>query len=308
MNGKAAQQKRLVIWHISDQRRGHDNQGLGLIQALKKLRDCEDYKLQAIPAARLILPLISGNFAKAYNLPQPRLIIAAGRRTHLSMLCAGRSTGAKTAVIMNPDLPYSWFDLCLIPAHDNPPARNNIITTEGPLNRINPSFEHDEGRGLILIGGKSRHFIWDQAGLLSQVDRLTDAPGIQWLISDSPRTPASTSDALRNLQKDNVCYLSHQDTGGDWLPARLAESGEVWISEDSMSMIYEALTSGARIGLFDLPVRQGGRLARVKKGLASRNFITTFEQWSQGKSLTPPPEILNESDRCARLLLERLAL
>ncbi|NIO88165.1 MAG: nucleoside-diphosphate sugar epimerase, partial [Candidatus Aminicenantes bacterium] len=79
-------------------------------------------------------------------------IIGAGHGTHFPMLCAQRARGGKTIVIMKPGLPYSWFDYCLIPEHDKPPRKKNIITTRGAINTITPTNNHSIDQGMIMIG------------------------------------------------------------------------------------------------------------------------------------------------------------
>ena len=57
------------------------------------------------------------------------------------------------------------------------------------------------------------------------------------------------------LDRAEFQCVPYASTDSDWLPARLSEAGEVWVSEDSVSMIYEVLTAGAQLGL--LKVQRG---------------------------------------------------
>ena len=74
-----------------------------------------------------------------WTLPTPDLLLGAGHHTHLSLLAARRIRGGKVVVLMRPSLPPGLFDLCLIPEHDAPPARPNVLATRGALNRIQPA-------------------------------------------------------------------------------------------------------------------------------------------------------------------------
>ena len=92
----------------------------------------------------------------------------------------------------------------------------------------------------------------------------------------------------------------HGETGRDWLPQRLAEAAEVWVTEDSVSMIYEALSSGARVGLLPVPsLKKAGRVARGIARLVEEGFVTRFTDWSPAAGLAAPPRVLREADRCA---------
>jgi hypothetical protein len=73
-------------------------------------------------------------------------------------------------------------------------------------------------------------------------------------------------------------------------------------------MIYEALTSGARVGLLPMPrLVPGSRVVRGVDSLVADGFLTPFENWLKNQRIAPPPEVLNEADRCARLVVDRMA-
>jgi len=306
LNASAA---RLVVWHISDGRRGHDNQCLGLVQALQQLRPCDYFKINRPPLPHLLLSLLRRRFPADESLPVPDLIIGAGHDTHASMLCARLIRGGRTIVLMQPSLPATWFDVCLIPAHDQPRASPKIIITEGALTRIAPSDNHDPGTGLVLIGGPSRHHLWDPDRLQMQINAIAEKYSlVNWLISDSPRTPPATSRMLAQIRQDNVSYACHQDLDPAWLPAQLARAGQAWITEDSVSMIYEALTAGAAVGLLEVPAKHRHRITHIPAQLKARKMVTLFQDWKTGAPIKKPPVVLNESARCAELLLQKFAL
>ena len=60
---------------------------------------------------------------KKYNLDKrlikPDIAIGAGHKTHLYLLAIKRCFGAKIVVILKPSLPLKFFDLCVIPKHDD---------------------------------------------------------------------------------------------------------------------------------------------------------------------------------------------
>ena len=158
-----------------------------------------------------------------------------------------------------------------------------------------------------MVGGPSRHYAWDDASLLEQIDLiLKKSEGIIWHITDSPRTPVSTSDALGNLKLPGVTFHSYKDTGPYWVTNQLLDSGYVWVSEDSMSMIYESMTAGAAIGILSVPAIKQNKISLSINRLADNEMITRFDDWRNGKQLSPCPEIFDEADRCARELLDKI--
>jgi mitochondrial fission protein ELM1 len=276
------------------------------MQALEAITACSRYELAAPPAARALLGLITGRAPFAADLPDPDLIIGAGHGTHLAMLCARRARGGQTVVLMRPSLPLHLFDFCLIPEHDNPPARPNVIPTRGPLNTITPAARREKGAGLILIGGPSRHYRWDSNAMLEQVRALIADPERHWRISDSPRTPGDTRRDLAALAGAGREYIPYDRCAPGWLEEQMARAEVIWISRDSMSMLYEALTSGAAVGLLNVPSRRESRLTHAAGDLIEAGLVTPIQAWLSGAQPVPSPAPLNEARRCAALLLAKV--
>ena len=88
-------------------------------------------------------------------------------------------------------------------------------------------------------------------------------------------------------------------------PARWRAGRDVWVTEDSVSMIYEALTAGCRVGLLPLPRKSAGRLHRAVDRLIEEGFVCGRNDLDAGMELPAPPRTLDEANRCAGLLLEK---
>jgi len=181
------------------------------------------------------------------------------------------------------------------------------VLTRGALNRIPEELPPKLGRGVILIGGPSKHHGWDDVLLLDAVHEVVKAqPELTWVVADSRRTPASFFSTLasRGLKAE---LMPHQRTTPDWLPAQLLEAKEVWATEDSISMVHEAVTARARTGILPVPARRkSGRVYGAIKHLETDGYAMSFEDWlARGRKL-PPPKPLHETARCADIVLERL--
>jgi len=292
-----------VIWRISDGKPGHDSQSKGLVKALNLIKPCDCHDIKLVDKKPGLLDLILKKFPTTEEFPDPDMIIGAGHETHLPLLCAKRARGGKTIIIMNPSIPVSWFDFCFIPEHDNPKMADNVLTTKGAINCITPSTEQANDRGLILIGGPSRHFHWDNEYILQQLKEiLTTHADIKWEISDSPRTPEITKNLLATLREPNAEYKNYSSTGAAWVARRLDRAANAWVSMDSVSMIYESLTSGAAVGILEVPTRSPGKLTNNIAGLVEDNMVTPFSKWQNQRKLNQPPVLLNEAKRCAERL------
>ena len=296
-----------ILWRIVDGRSGHDNQSRGLARALGLLAPCLCHNIRAGDLRFGLMYLALRRYPPGEGLPDPDLIIGAGHATHLSLLCAKRARGGRTVVIMKPGLPLSWFDVCLIPEHDEPPPHPRVCITRGALTALSGGGIHAPDQGVILVGGPSRHCRWDNDSLLAQIRTILECqPRVTWHITDSPRTPPATRAALDLLKYPNGKFISHKNTDSDWVSVKLSASGSAWVSADSLSMIYESLSSGAATGVLSVPTEADSKIGRSVEALRKKGMITCFADWDRGARLTPPAETLNEAERCARFLLDGL--
>jgi hypothetical protein len=293
----------LTVWRFIDGKPGHEKQSLGLVSALSRMAAV---RLHDLAPRGGLLDWLLGRFPAGSDLPDPDLLVGAGHACHFPLLAAQRARGGRTIVLMRPSLPTNLFDLCIIPEHDHPLRRPNVIVTLGALNAARPS-EHDRtNRGLILVGGNSSHYAWDSLSITRQIiDIVTSTPDTAWRLTTSRRTPADFVAQLERQEFPNLEIWTHETTPPGWLENALRESDRVWVSEDSVSMLYEALTAGASTGLLRLPTPGTGRVADGVQRLIDDGWITPYSTWRQTNRLIPPPAPLDEAARCARIVLER---
>lgn len=301
MSGMNDNQQAYVIWSINDGKAGHLQQIKGLIKALSRELPVVEVEMRAVPGVQALSYLLAGTFPPGERYPAPNLIIGAGHATHLNILAAKRAYGGKTVVLMKPSLPRCFFDLCLIPQHDGVAPSKSVILTQGALNTMQGTGDRDPGTGLILLGGLSRHYQWRDGEILASVGQLAaDMPQVHWILTTSPRTPASLLVGLDQLKLANLQVVPFQQTTQGWLSDVLGRAGQVWVTPDSVSMVYEALTSGVGVGVFDLPKKRSSRVVRGLDRLAQTGWVTRFRNWQPGQSLPRLTRELNEAGRCAK--------
>ena len=85
----------------------------------------------------------------------------------------------------------------------------------------------------------------------------------------------------------------------------LQQSGRVWVTCESMSMIYEALTAGAAVGLLELCEKRRSRVVQSAASLIEKGLVAAWSAWRDGAGLTPPSSPLCEADRCADEVIRR---
>lgn len=299
----------ITIWRFFDGKAGHRNQILGLSEGIGRRCPVICHDIPITDRIRGLKSLLPGRLGLLDALPLPALLIGAGHATHIPLLAARRRFGGKIIVLMKPSLPLWMFDACLIPAADGlRRIPTNVIVTEGALNRVQPSATLDPRRGLILIGGPSAHFGWSDEGVLSQVAAVINgSPEIEWTLTTSRRTPPSFMARWNSIGLRGQMIPVDQ-TDPDWLPAQLQTAGNVWVTNESVSMICEALTSGAAVGIVHLNKTRNSRVTRGIDSMISRGLVTPFEQWKSSRLLSGPSTTLNESLRCADLIVERLLM
>ncbi len=294
----------LTLWRITDGKAGHDSQTTGLCDAIKKLKDINCFDIKAESAFSNFKNFLRNQFPLGQDLPDPDLIIGAGHGCHLTILSAKKARGGKTIVLMKPSLPLSLFDLCIIPEHDQIKDKNNVITTKGAINPVQFNENKSNNTGLFLIGGPSKHYYWDEKDLIRQIKEIIkQTPDIRWAIADSPRTPKKTLSLLTGL--NNIETLSYKNTDSDKLRGFIFKSSTIWVSEDSVSMIYESLSSGAAVGLLNVKQKTKNRISDSIDTLINERQLTSFSSWEKMNELLLPANKFNEADNCVKQLLER---
>lgn len=295
-----------VIHIVSDGKPGHLAQSRGLAEAIARRR-----------AVQVVEHDASGDADRALAEDEAAgtgggLVLAAGRRACRAALRFKRASGLPAVALMDP----GWwmrrrFDLCVIPKHDAVAERGNVVVTEGALNGVVPAADASPNEGLILIGGPSKHHGWQAGAIERQVEAILERDAsMRWTATDSRRTPQATRDGLQALAAqsgDRLAYCPAAQTPRGWVAQQLARCGVCWVTEDSVSMVYEALTAGARVGLLPVSRKPGkpGRVVRGVDGLIERGWVGTFADWSAGGALPAERPALAEADRVASLIIER---
>ncbi len=294
--------KPAVIWRISDNKPGHDSQSIGLSNALARLVSSPVQTLPALSTFAAIQQLIS----RQTLAPAPDWIIGAGHRTHLTLLALQRSYNARAVVLMRPSLPAAWFYACIIPAHDQPRPRDNVFISDGALCPIisPPPNATRSGENMILIGGESPHFDWDNQHVIQQIYHILQKSTLhgqpRWLLTTSRRTPSSFLNQLP--VHPHLHIVPFEATPKGWLADRLLHAPQAWITADSVSMIFEAITAGCGVGVIEL-LQGRGRIARNISHLQQQGRILRSQDYQNNTAPPVSPEF-NEAERAAHWLID----
>jgi mitochondrial fission protein ELM1 len=317
--------KSLAIVVFFDGRLGHEKQTTGILQALADITPVEVISEKIVdPSALHTLKnwtdyLLSSRLSSREKDDQRLdLIIGTGTHTHIPMLllkkeyCSTGSSDPRVVTCMTPELSLlNKLDLCCIPQHDEPALKQNVFETIGPPNTVKFSGRHDADKGLIMVGGEDpKSHTWDSRTIAAKISNIINSePEKIWTVTSSPRTPAETCHILEEMADSlpTVSFYRSTSTPAGWVEEQYAANLTVWVTADSMSMIYEALTAGCSVGI--LPVqwkKTANKFQRSIDYLAAKKMVVEYENWLAGdKAETAGMQPLNESRRCAEEILRR---
>lgn len=317
--------KPLSIVAYFDGRAGHEKQTRAILQSLANITGtsliCKNVPVSAVTYCKnwsaYLLAFLQSPRTKNFVTPVD-LIIGTGTYTHLPMLLEkntrekiyGKPVRVVTCMSPEPFL-LSKFDLCCVPAHDSFSPRENIFVTLGPPTPEIVEKKHESGRGLILVGGvdKKSHR-WNSQAVTGQIQTIVQKnPLLHWTISSSPRTPDDTSRELENMASslEQLSFFRSEDTPAGWVEEQYAVNRTVWVTADSISMVYEALNAGCSVGVLPVEWLQGeNKFQKSLNSLREKKMIIEFSQWQAGAEMPDPPAApFNEALRCAREILRR---
>ncbi|WP_105103233.1 ELM1/GtrOC1 family putative glycosyltransferase [Microbulbifer pacificus] len=292
----------LTIWRFMDGNRAHEKQSAALVSGVRSCLGAGAVDCRDLSCSEFAVPLWGELPEQLHQLPKPDLIVGVGHRSHWAVLRARRVFGGRSVIILKPSLPLTWFDFVIVPEHDCPPPLPNVILTRGALTEPLPEEPFEPGRALLLFGGPSKHFHWDTAKVSSAADQLLRLP-LRWVVSDSRRTPEQM---LAHCADSGAELWPWRECPSGWLADQMARAGQIWVTGDSISMIFEALQSRARVGVITLPSRRPRNKIR---GAVQRLLDDGLVREWRGGEMTPFPAVprapFSQQVSCARALLRR---
>ena len=288
-------QKEIIIWRFLDGKIGHEKQSLALVKFLKIETKTKLFNIGISNLASIFL-----KYKKLIKLPKPDLIIGVGHKVHLSVLISKIIFGGKSIIIMKPTIPINWFDLCIIPEHDEYKGKGLIYRTKGALcdGEINV-VEKNTKKSLILIGGISKNFVWDSEYIFEQIEKLiSNNSSTKFLLSISRRTPEDFIVKLKALKNMNLIIIPMKDQEENWLENQFKKTKITWITEDSISMIYESLTAGQLVGILKQKKSNNKRIENSLNILRNQGYIF-YDKDGNYKIQNKIKIFPNEAKKCA---------
>lgn len=213
----------------------------------------------------------------------PLLVVSAGSETYYANRVLAKQLAARSVALMWPGGYRPDFDLIVAQQHDQPPARDNLL--ELPVNLSAPVAEglvekpsQGEPSIAVIIGGPSRHFGLDPGHLERQLQQVFQLfPGGDFLVTTSRRTPPEVERLVERLP---FRYrLVYSKTQLNPVPDFLAIAEYVFITEDSTSMISEAVCYGqAHVEILELEkTSPRNKVATMLNALVEQGCLHRFD-------------------------------
>ena len=266
------------IVYVSDGKAGHRSQAVGLYKAMQR-QSADEVTFEEILIDQLpIFSLFSAIFKKniAALKQQPDYVFGVGSHTQLRVLLLGKVfPQAKTVILMKPNFPVNWFDYAIIPEHDGVDASEHVITTQGALNPIVNEQRHQPNRFLIALGGSSKRHHWNEEKVLDAIQQIVNLhPQAEIILTTSRRTPEEFLAHLNEKSfKSQLKIFPVEKTPQGWIFEEMQKAEAVWVTEDSVSMIFEALTAGCQVGIIEIDRLKSDRITQLLDQLLTQALL-----------------------------------
>ena len=213
----------------------------------------------------------------ALKKAHPDLVISCASNLANINLALARENLAKSICIMNPGLAgIKGFNLVIMPKHDRPPKRKNIVVTLGALNVIDEDYLKRQAEILeaniggigkkksicLLIGGDTNKYKMTKS-IIQRLSREIKKTSLDLdadiLITTSRRTPDAIEELLRqefaNFNNCRLLVIANEKNIPQAVGGIMAIADFIVVSAESISMVSEAASSGKHTGVFKLKPR-----------------------------------------------------
>lgn len=205
----------------------------------------------------------------------PDYIVSSGSSLAPINFILARENMAKSIVNMRPSiLSTNRFDLVIMPQHDRPPRRKNVVTTDGALNIIDQDYLKEQAKNLVEVSGVKYELLGSYIGLLvggdtknfrlskelvleviKQIKLASQALPANILVTTSRRTSKEieklVKDEFNNYPACKILIIANENNIPWAIGGILGLSRLVVVSPESISMICEAVASERYVLVFN---------------------------------------------------------
>lgn len=214
---------------------------------------------------------------------KPDIVISAGSSLAALNVLLSRYNLCRSITAMRPSfLPTHDFDLVVMPRHDRPPRKKNIVITEGALNLSDRhgSLADAAGNSIgLLIGGDAKNFTLSAQDIKEvsvQVKAAAQKLNMDILVTTSRRTSAEIESVVKQEFTDypacRLLIIANEKNTPEAVGMIFQASRIIVVSPESISMVSEAAASGRYAVVFDAP-GLGIKHRRFLENLCVKKYI-----------------------------------
>lgn len=316
---------------LDDGKAGHLNQSLAVAEGMRKVRADQGYRPEDTsivvvkvkfksPAKRFLLGA-SASFAtwrchgcmrcmkgclekETYETlmrTYSDFVVSCGSSLAGVNIFMSKENNARNVVIMKPNIfmGLKKFTLALIPEHDRPAKRKNVVSTVLAPNLVNEDKVRKDGEILarrvrvaeagavgVFVGGDNPEYALTESLTASLALGLIDfcgKSGADILMTTSRRTPAASEKILKDEAKASgkfkLLVVANEKNPPETVGGILSMSKILLVSAESISMVSEAVASGKPVIAFRLAKKKVGitKHERALAALEAKGYITVCD-------------------------------
>ncbi len=211
--------------------------------------------------------------AKTIECAGADFVISTGASLVPLNLCLARENRGKSVVVMKPPFPYGLcrYDLVVVPEHDTgiipEQSIRMLLTPSAPAaefsgdvqNVLRQQIRNPEKVGIALfLGGVTRRYGMplDAVKRLFKALEKNDAAACDYLVTTSRRTPEEVCSFLKagrsRFVKCQTMIIASEDARPGVVESMIQLAETLVVTEDSISMISEAVSSGKSVVVLSL--------------------------------------------------------
>jgi KDO2-lipid IV(A) lauroyltransferase len=283
---------------LNDGKAGHLNQSLAVAKAIQKARttqgfDLDDTKIEIVDVrfknsfARASLTVAAAYAtwrchgcmrcmrlaltAQCYDKlmsTYAEFVVSAGSGLAPVNVFMAKENSARNVIVMAPPFPITRlkFDLAIVPRHDDPPNCANVVITKMAPNLLGEKMPRPASDTLgALIGGDNPEYSLTgdiSRAAVSAIKSFTASSGAGLSLTTSRRTPKAVEAIVKNALKGDArlrtLVIASENNPPDTVKNILSESRVVVVTEESISMISEAVSAGRKVVVLKLAKNRPG--------------------------------------------------
>lgn len=205
------------------------------------------------------------------------IVIGAGSRAQLEMLRFKeyfeykQIKKLKIISVLSPSIHKGYFDVICAPEHDNYKfhSKNNVILYKGALAKVS-NVAPIENIGFLGIGGKNKHYVFNENKLLKQIEYLiTLYPNKEWNLFTSRRTPKKIIKELNKLSNDYPNLF----VGKGNIDEIIENASIKVVTQDSVSMVFECLSTKGSTYVFNMKYYKKNKIVKLMNSLLENQQV-----------------------------------